>query len=405
MRRTLFISFVLAVLSWSAAYGLQASSAKPHKGIVSAATSHKPATASHKKATHPSNHVTGRAPSHAPNRAPEPIAGHATGHGSGSTARHDSVGKYAAGAGAHPASHRQLSRTRRVTNSRRGASLHSKAKFRRAVNYYPARKRPLTPRSYEGTETAVAGRPNAADVTDAGASVAATTNAEATEATSATVAEPVHPSTAEAVALRNSLKTMPPPLRGSLESLTRQNEKTEADNLERIEDDSDLNDRIERGMLVPVPVSTALTINGKLPRNRRYCRPWTASFLSDLGRTHEAAFHRPFEVSSAVRTVAYQKQLERINGNATSAEGDIASPHLTGAAIDIAKQGMTRQEIGWMRAWLLPLEQAGMIDVEEEFRQSCFHITVYKSYEPPMPQRKKAVRAKAEQGIADRSGL
>ncbi len=51
---------------------------------------------------------------------------------------------------------------------------------------------------------------------------------------------------------------MPPPLRGSLESLTRQNEKTEADNLERIEDDSDLNDRIERGMLVPVPVSTAL---------------------------------------------------------------------------------------------------------------------------------------------------
>ena len=70
----------------------------------------------------------------------------------------------------------------------------------------------------------------------------------------------------------------------------------------------------------------------------------------------------------------------KVNGNATAAEGDIASPHLTGATIDIAKQGMTRQEIGWMRAWLLPLEKAGKIDVEEEFQQSCFHITVYKSY-------------------------
>ena len=31
-------------------------------------------------------------------------------------------------------------------------------------------------------------------------------------------------------------------------------------------------------------------------------------------------------------------------------------------------------------AWLIPLEQAGKIDVEEEFKQYCFHISVYKSY-------------------------
>lgn len=189
--------------------------------------------------------------------------------------------------------------------------------------------------------------------------------------------------------------SMPPPLRGSLESLTRQNEKTEADGLERIEDDSDLNDRIARGMLVPVPVSAALTVNGKLPENRRYCRPWTASFLTDLARSHSARFHTALEVSSAVRTVAYQKQLIRVNGNAASAEGDIASPHLTGASIDIAKQGMTREEIGWMRAQLLSLQDAGKIDVEEEFQQSCFHITVYKSYLPPKPERPAAEQAKS----------
>ena len=33
-----------------------------------------------------------------------------------------------------------------------------------------------------------------------------------------------------------------------------------------------------------------------------------------------------------------------------------------------------------MRRWLVPLEKAGKIDVEEEFKQACFHITVYKAY-------------------------
>jgi len=176
--------------------------------------------------------------------------------------------------------------------------------------------------------------------------------------------------------------SMVSPLRGTYESLVRQNQKTEADGLERIEDDNDLNDRIARQMLVPVPVSAALTMNGSLPLNRRYCRPWTAVFLRDLGRAHNAQFHHSLFVSSAVRTVAFQKQLIQVNGNAASAEGDVASPHLTGATIDIAKQGMSRNELGWMRAWLLPLQEAGKIDVEEEFQQSCFHITVYKIYAP-----------------------
>jgi hypothetical protein len=174
---------------------------------------------------------------------------------------------------------------------------------------------------------------------------------------------------------------MPPPLRGSHESLVHQNEMAEADGLERILDDEDLNNRIANGSLVHVPVSSALSVNANLPENRRYCRPWTAKFLTDLSIAHSARFAgASLEVTSAVRTVAYQRQLRHINGNAAAADGDVASPHLTGGTIDIAKAGMTAREIGWMRAWLIPLEQQGKIDVEEEFRQSCFHISVYKSY-------------------------
>jgi hypothetical protein len=175
---------------------------------------------------------------------------------------------------------------------------------------------------------------------------------------------------------------MPAPLRGSLASLERQNDRSDAEGLERIQDEADLSARIADKLLVPLPASIALTVNPDLEENHRYCRPWTAKFLADLARAHEAAFHRSIEVSSAVRTVEYQKRLMETNGNAAPAEGDLVSPHLTGATVDIAKKGLTRDELAWMRRRLADLQTAGKIDVEEEFKQSCFHITVYKSYVP-----------------------
>jgi hypothetical protein len=186
---------------------------------------------------------------------------------------------------------------------------------------------------------------------------------------------------------------MSSPLKGSLESLERQNLVAEAEGLERILDEDDLNDRIAQKLLVPVPTAAGMTVDERLPESHRYCRPWTANFLSDLTAAHATHFGRhPLFVSSAVRTVEYQRQLMGINGNAAAAEGDIVSPHLTGGTIDIAKTGMSRKEIGWMRSWLLPLQVAGMIDVEEEFRQACFHITVYRTYTTPAPEAPSTTR-------------
>lgn len=189
---------------------------------------------------------------------------------------------------------------------------------------------------------------------------------------------------------------MPPPLRGSLEILERQNERLEDEGLERIVDEDDLNNRIENHLLVPLPASASLIVNPELPENRRYARSWTAQFLTDIARAHQALFHRPILVSSAVRTIEYQKRLMLTNGNAAPAEGDIVSPHVMGATIDIAKKGMTAQEIGWMRSQLEPQVAAGNIDVEEEFQQACFHITVYKSYaSSPTPRASHSRSASA----------
>lgn len=187
---------------------------------------------------------------------------------------------------------------------------------------------------------------------------------------------------------------MPAPLRGSFESLERQNRRTEDEGLDRILDEQDLRDRIAQRLLVPVPAGSSLAVNPDLSPTHRYCRPWTARFLSDFARAHEARFGRSLIVTSAVRSVHYQKHLMLINSNAAAAEGDIASPHLTGATIDVGKGGMSRSELAWVRTWLLRLQDAGKIDVEEEFQQACFHITVYKTYVPAPPAHPRHRRAR-----------
>ena len=246
--------------------------------------------------------------------------------------------------------------------------------------------------------------PNALDrPTPTGADVALSAGAEPTAATAGNplAAPPLAASTPPAAAQVAELHLPRFPqnlhinryaLRGTHDSLVRQNTRVEEESLERIEDDADLQDRIARGMLVPVPESASLLVNPELPEDRRYCREWTANFLNDLSRAHNAVFHKPLIVSSAVRTVEYQKHLMRVNRNAADAEGDIVSPHLTGATIDIAKSGLSRKEMQWMRSQLLAYQNAGIIDVEEEFRQRCFHITVYRNYDVVTHRQPPAAR-------------
>jgi hypothetical protein len=173
---------------------------------------------------------------------------------------------------------------------------------------------------------------------------------------------------------------VPPPLRGSREILVHQNEMADAAGLERIRNDSQLNHLRATHRLVNFASSANLHVNPELPLNRRCARPWTARFAADIARAYHAQFGEPLELNSAVRTISYQLRLQRVNGNAASVRGETASPHLTGQAIDFGKRGMSLEEIAWMRTYLAPFMQAGAIDVEEEFQQACFHISVYHSY-------------------------
>lgn len=171
-----------------------------------------------------------------------------------------------------------------------------------------------------------------------------------------------------------SIKKGVPPLRASKGSQAAQNRQADREDLSRIEDDAQLERFKRSGLLVRLPKVRGLEVKDLDPQ-WQWCRPWTARFLRTLAARHWQKFHRPFEITSAVRTVKRQRELRGETANATQ-NRRYPSAHLTGATIDITKNGMTSQQVLWMRQQLKPLHKK-TIYVVEEFRQPCFHIMVY----------------------------
>lgn len=228
----------------------------------------------------------------------------------------------------------------------------------------------------------------------------------------AEVAAPTHEELAEEVEqpvmlpglYRGGRLVVLPPMRGSREILVHQNLMADEEGLSRIQDDEDLRRMRTDRMLVDFPESASLRVNPAMGADRRCARPWTVRFAANIARAYYERFHQPLQVNSAVRTVAYQVRLRRVNGNAAGTEGDVASPHLTGEALDFGKHGMSSAEIAWMRLYLRPLMRDGKLDVEEEFQQACFHISVYRSYAPDLPViRRRYARSEVAQATEPRA--
>jgi Family of unknown function (DUF5715) len=171
-----------------------------------------------------------------------------------------------------------------------------------------------------------------------------------------------------------------PALRGSRDSLLKQNEEIDRVGLPRVQDDEQLEQLKAVGYLVPVRESKSLRFDSALAEDRRYCRPWTLAFLDDLSRDYYEKFRAPIQVNSAVRTAEQQRRLRRHNGNAAPEMGETASSHLAGVTVDIGKRGMTRKQHKWMADYLAKLKADGVIEPEEERRQPVFHVMVAHRY-------------------------
>ena len=145
-----------------------------------------------------------------------------------------------------------------------------------------------------------------------------------------------------------------PVLRGSHDSLLRQNEEIDRLKLTRISDDQQLEELEMRGELVNLHESRAMQIASNLELNRRFCRPWTRDFLEDLSQ----ALLRP--VSSAhpghLRWSARSTSRPACSARTTTPPPSTATPPppiWPASRVDIGKRPMSRRERAWIDQYVL----------------------------------------------------
>ena len=178
---------------------------------------------------------------------------------------------------------------------------------------------------------------------------------------------------------RGSYWKVTPMFQGSHELLVEQNVKLDQQQVQRMNTEYDLVKSEMENDLVQVNETDSLKISDSLLDSRRYCRPWTRDFLQDISQAYFDVFHAPLQVNSLVRTSTQQLYLRRHNRFAAPAFGDTASTHLAGVAVDLSRRGLSNTQYQWIRAYLQPLQQKGLVDPIEE-RQPVLHVVVYQSY-------------------------
>ncbi|HEV3039011.1 MAG TPA: DUF5715 family protein [Candidatus Angelobacter sp.] len=187
-----------------------------------------------------------------------------------------------------------------------------------------------------------------------------------------------------------------PVLRGSHESMLRQNEEIDRLQLPRINDQAQLEELVRNQELIPIHETAALRVSPAIEPDKRYCRPWTNYFLQDMSDAYYHEFHVPLQVNSAVRTLDQQQKLRRHNRNAAPEVGDIASSHLAGITVDLAKRGISRAQHKWIEDYLKDLRDQGLVEAAEERRQACFHVMVSDRYTEFREKRQIADKLEGE---------
>jgi len=171
-----------------------------------------------------------------------------------------------------------------------------------------------------------------------------------------------------------------PVLRGSIDSMTRQNEEIDRLQLPRIADEEQLMELERTQELVPIPETQSLRWSEAIQANKRYARPWTNQFLQDMSEAYYKEFRAPLQVNSAVRTMEQQQKLRRHNRNAAPEIGELSSSHLAGTTVDLARRGLTKLQHAWIESYLKNLLDQGLVEAAEERSTWCFHVMVSNRY-------------------------
>src|SRR5258708_8023826 len=93
-----------------------------------------------------------------------------------------------------------------------------------------------------------------------------------------------------------------PVLKGSHDSLLRQNEEIDRLQLPRINDEEQLGELIRTQELVPIEETKALRVSASIKPDKRYSRPWTHQFVADMADAFYTEFHTPLHANPPLPT-------------------------------------------------------------------------------------------------------
>src|SRR5579859_5394779 len=88
-----------------------------------------------------------------------------------------------------------------------------------------------------------------------------------------------------------------PVLKGSMDSMLRQNEEIDRLQLPRITDNEQLLELERTQELVQIDETPALHISPAIQADKKYCSPWCNQFLQDMSQAYYKEFHVPLQVN------------------------------------------------------------------------------------------------------------
>lgn len=139
--------------------------------------------------------------------------------------------------------------------------------------------------------------------------------------------------------------------------------------------DSNIDSLKKAGYLVRITenVNIKSTEEDPFDMSNAYLAQPAADALDTLACHFKKKFNQKLFLTSALRTVEYQKKLTKKNRNATE-EG---SMHMRGCAFDITYKKLSREKIKWIEAELKKLKTARIWITKETRGSLCFHIVVF----------------------------
>ena len=174
-------------------------------------------------------------------------------------------------------------------------------------------------------------------------------------------------------------------LRGSPESLDRQNAQARAHNFTYLETPAQVRRYVELGYLVPVRSTADMEVLRSV--SFPYARPEVRLFLERLSTQYRAACGEQLVVTSLTRPLSNQPP-----------NASVRSVHPTGMAVDLRRSANARCR-SWLERTLMALEGRGVIEAIVERRPPHYHVAVY-----PRPYAQYVARITGATPVLARAG-